>query len=145
MSEDTKASGKTFTLKNDETGQEWKLPVIDGTVGPSVIDIRQLYDETDFFTLDPSFTSTASCKSRITFIDGDKGILMHRGYDIKELAEKSSFMEVAYLLLNGDLPTQEQMKEFQHNITYHTMVHEQLQFFFRGFRRDAHPMAVMCG
>lgn len=138
-------TGKTFTLKNDQTGQEWKLPVLDGTIGPSVIDIRPLYDETDHFTLDPSFTSTASCKSRITYIDGDKGVLLHRGYDIKELAEKSTFLEVAYVLLYGDLPNKEQSKEFQKNITYHTMVHEQLQFFLRGFRRDAHPMAIMCG
>lgn len=138
-------TGKTFTLKNDQTGKEWKLPVLDGTLGPSVIDIRPLYEETDHFTLDPSFTSTASCKSRITFIDGDKGILLHRGYDIKQLAEKSTFLEVAYALLYGDLPNKPQYDEFRKNITYHTMVHEQLQFFFRGFRRDAHPMAVMCG
>lgn len=140
-----KPSGKTFTLTNDQTGQNWKLPVLDGTTGPSVIDIRPLYDETDHFTLDPSFTSTASCKSRITFIDGDKGILLHRGYDIKELAEKSSFLEVAYVLLYGDLPNKQQHADFIRHITYHTMVHEQLQFFFRGFRRDAHPMAIMCG
>ncbi len=138
-------TGKTFTLKNDQTGAEWKLPVLDGTMGPSVIDIRPLYEETDHFTLDPAFTSTASCKSRITFIDGDKGILLHRGYDIKQLAENSSFLEVAHALLYGDLPNKQQYDDFRKNITYHTMVHEQLQFFFRGFRRDAHPMAVMCG
>jgi citrate synthase len=139
------SSGKTFTLSNDQSGEKWVLPVIEGSIGPATIDIRSLYEDTGHFTLDPSFTSTASCKSRITFIDGDKGILLHRGYDIKQLAEKSTFMEVAYLLLYGDLPTKPEYEEFRKNITYHTMVHEQLQFFFRGFRRDAHPMAVMCG
>jgi citrate synthase len=138
-------SGKTFTLTNDQTGQSWSLPVLDGTVGPSVIDIRPLYEETNHFTLDPSFTSTASCKSRITFIDGDKGILLHRGYDIKQLAHNSNFLEVAYLLLYGDLPDKAQYEQFSKNITYHTMIHEQLLLFYRGFRRDAHPMAVMCG
>ena len=136
---------KTFTLKNDETGQEFTLPVLEGTCGPPVIDIRKLYAETGHFTFDPSFTATGSCKSRLTFIDGEKGILMHRGYTIEELAEKSSFLEVAYLLLNGDLPTKPEFDKFQTNITYHTMVHEQINYFFRGFRRDAHPMAVMCG
>ena len=146
MSDKTEAaSGKTFTLTNDQTGDKWVLPVVEGTVGPATIDIRTLYEDTGHFTLDPSFTSTASCKSRITFIDGDKGILLHRGYDIKQLAEKSNFMEVAYLLMHGDLPNKAQYEEFRKNITYHTMVHEQLQFFYRGFRRDAHPMAVMCG
>ncbi len=138
-------SGKTFTLTNDTTGDKWVFPVIEGTVGPATIDIRTLYDETGHFTLDPSFTSTASCRSRITFIDGDKGVLLHRGYDIKQLAEKSNFMEVSYLLLYGDLPNKAQYEDFRKKITYHTMVHEQLQFFYRGFRRDAHPMAVMCG
>jgi citrate synthase len=136
---------KTFTLTDDESGNTWKLPVLDGSVGPSTIDVRKLYGETGHFTFDPSYTSTASCKSRITYIDGDQGILMHRGYTIEELAEKSSFMEVSYLLLNGDLPNKSQFAEFNHNITYHTMVHEQINYFFRGFRRDAHPMAVMCG
>lgn len=139
------SSGKTFTLTNDQTKESWTLPVLDGTIGPSVIDIRPLYEETGHFTLDPAFTSTASCKSRITFIDGDKGVLLHRGYDIKQLAENSTYLEVAYALLYGDLPNKEQFDEFRKNVTYHTMVHEQLQFFFRGFRRDAHPMAVMCG
>ncbi len=136
---------KTFTLTNDTTGESWKFPVLDGTIGPSAIDIRTLYETTDFITLDPSFTSTGSCKSRITYIDGDQGILLHRGYDIKELALGSNFIEVAYLLMYGDLPNKAQFAEFKKNITYHTMVHEQLQFFYRGFRRDAHPMAVMCG
>lgn len=139
------SSGKSFTLTNDQTGEKWVLPVFEGTIGPSTIDIRSLYEETGHFTLDPSFTSTASCRSRITFIDGDKGVLLHRGYDIKELAEKSNFLEVSYLLLNGDLPNKAQYEDFRTKVTYHTMVHEQLQFFFRGFRRDAHPMAIMCG
>jgi citrate synthase len=141
----TESTDKTFTLTNDQSGESWKFPVLDGTIGPSAIDIRTLYETTDFITLDPSFTSTGSCKSRITYIDGDKGILLHRGYDIKELAISSNFIEIAYLLLYGDLPNKEQFENFRKNITYHTMVHEQLQFFFRGFRRDAHPMAVMCG
>ncbi len=137
--------GKTFTLTDDESGKSWKLPVLEGSTGPKTIDVRKLYDETGMFTFDPSYTSTASCKSRITYIDGDKGVLMHRGYRIEELAEQSTFLEVAYALLYGDLPNHKQYEEFVHNVTYHTMVHEQLHFFFRGFRRDAHPMAVMCG
>ncbi|MFA7275311.1 MAG: citrate synthase [Pseudobdellovibrionaceae bacterium] len=146
MSEKSEAtSGKTFTLTNDQSGEKWVLPVVEGSVGPATIDIRTLYEDTGHFTLDPSFTSTASCKSRITFIDGDKGILLHRGYNISQLAAKSNFMEVAFLLLYGDLPTKAQYDEFRKHLTYHTMVHEQLQFFYRGFRRDAHPMAVMCG
>jgi citrate synthase len=136
---------KTFTLKNDQTGESWQLPVIDGVTGPSVIDVRKLYAETGHFTFDPSYTSTASCKSRITFIDGDEGILMHRGYTIEELAAHSDFLEVSYLLLNGDLPNAKQKKQFERDITYHTMVHEQIHYFLRGFRRDAHPMAVLCG
>lgn len=136
---------KTFTLKNDQTGEEVKLPVLDGREGPSVIDVRKLYAETGHFTFDPSFTSTGSCKSRLTFIDGEKGILMHRGYKIADLAEKSSFMEVAHLLLYGDLPNRTEKSDFEHKITYHTMVDEQVNYFFRGFRRDAHPMAIMCG
>lgn len=136
---------KTFTLTNDQTGESWKLPVVEGTYGPHTIDIRKLYPHTGHFTLDPSFTATGSCKSRLTYIDGDEGILLHRGYDIKELATKSTFMEVAYLLLYGDLPNKTELETFTHNITYHTMVHEQVTYFYRGFRRDSHPMAVMCG
>ncbi|MGQ3030127.1 MAG: citrate synthase, partial [Ferrovibrionaceae bacterium] len=116
-----------------------------GTVGPAVIDIRKLYAETGHFTYDPGFTSTASCESKITYIDGDEGVLLYRGYDIAELAEQSDFMEVCYLLLNGELPNREQKVKFERDITLHTMVHQQIEFFFRGFRRDAHPMAVMCG
>ncbi|MGQ3099276.1 MAG: citrate synthase [Brevundimonas aurantiaca] len=129
-----KASGKTI-----------ELPVQEGTVGPAVIDIRKLYAETGHFTYDPGFTSTASCESKITYIDGDEGVLLYRGYDIAELAEQSDFMEVCYLLLNGELPNREQKVKFERDITLHTMVHQQIEFFFRGFRRDAHPMAVMCG
>jgi citrate synthase len=139
------ATGKTFTLTDDATGKSCQLPVLEGTMGPPVIDVRKLYEQTGHFTFDPSFSATGSCKSRITFIDGDEGILMHRGYDIRELAEKSSYLETCYLMLYGDLPTAAQKEEFEHNIRYHTMVHEQLHFFFRGFRRDAHPMAIMCG
>ncbi|MES2729639.1 MAG: citrate synthase [Pseudomonadota bacterium] len=138
-------SGKSFTLTDNQSGKSWDFPVLEGNLGPQVIDIRTLYEETDAFTFDPSFTSTASCQSKITFIDGDKGILLHRGYDIKDLAEKSTFLEVCYLLMCGELPDESQMAKFTNDITYHTMVHEQLQFFFRGFRRDAHPMAIMCG
>lgn len=136
---------KTFTLTNDETGESMTLPVHEGTMGPPVIDVRKLYSQTGHFTFDPSFTSTGSCKSRLTFIDGEKGVLMHRGYTIEELAEHSSFLEVAFILLYGDLPTEKEMAKFDNDITYHTMVHEQINYFFRGFRRDAHPMAIMCG
>ncbi len=136
---------KTFTLTNDQTGEAIQLPVLEGTAGPPVLDIRKLYAQTGHFTFDPSFTATGSCKSRITFIDGEKGILQHRGYDIADLAEKSDFLEVSYLLLNGDLPDKQQKEQFEHEITYHTMVDEQVNFFYRGFRRDAHPMAIMCG
>ena len=119
--------------------------ILSGTVGPQVIDIRKLYADTDKFTYDPGFTSTASCESKITYIDGDVGVLLHRGYAIDDLAEQSSFMEVAYLLMNGELPNQQQRDDFNRTITRHTMVHEQLAQFYRGFRRDAHPMAIMCG
>jgi citrate synthase len=122
-----------------------ELPVLQGTDGPPVVDIRKLYGEADVFTFDPGFTSTASCESKITFIDGDKGVLLHRGYAIDELAEKSNFLEVCYLLLHGELPTADAYAEFDHNITYHTMLHEQFDRFFQGFRRDAHPMAIMVG
>src|SRR4028119_1112853 len=125
-------------------GKDYGYDVMSGTVGPDVVDIRKLYGQADVFTYDPGFTSTASCQSRITYIDGDQGILLHRGYPIDQLAENSSFMEVAYLLLNGDLPKQQELDGFTHTIMRHTMLHEQLSTFYRGFRRDAHPMAVMC-
>ncbi len=125
--------------------KDLQYPVMSGTVGPDVIDIRKLYAQTGDFTYDPGFTSTASCASAITYIDGDQGVLLHRGYPIDQLAEQSSFMEVAYLLLRGNLPSAEEMTTFERTITRHTMVHEQLAQFYRGFRRDAHPMAIMCG
>ena len=126
-------------------GKRVELPVLGGSTGPNVVDIRKLYGETGAFTYDPGFTSTASCESQITFIDGDAGVLLYRGYPIDQLAEKSNFLEVCYLLLNGELPTAQERDEFHYAITHHTMVHEQLSAFFRGFRRDAHPMAVMVG
>ncbi len=138
-------SNVSMTLKDPIANKEYELPVYEGTIGPKVIDVRKLYAETGHFTFDPSFTSTGSCKSRITYIDGEEGVLLHRGYPIEELAEKSSFMEVAYLLLNGDLPKEKELSDFTDIITHHTLVHEQLRFFFRGFRHDAHPMAIMCG
>ncbi|MDB5677567.1 citrate synthase [Sphingomonas bacterium] len=119
--------------------------VLSGTVGPEVIDIRKLYADTGMFTYDPGFTSTASCESALTYIDGDEGVLLHRGYPIGQLAEESSFMEVSYLLLNGELPSKQELASFSHTISRHTMLHEQLATFYRGFRRDAHPMAIMCG
>ncbi len=139
------ASSGTFTLTDNRNGDTYELPVIGGTLGPDVIDVRKLYAKTGAFTFDPGFTSTGSCESAITFIDGDKGILLHRGYRIEDLAENCEFLEVCHLLLHGELPDAEQKKQFDHDITYHTMVHEQLINFFRGFRRDAHPMAIMCG
>ncbi|MCA3710423.1 MAG: citrate (Si)-synthase [Phenylobacterium sp.] len=126
-------------------GKTVELPVLRGTDGPAVLDVRKLYAEADVFTYDPGFTSTASCESKITFIDGDKGVLLHRGYPIDQLAEKSTFLEVCYLLLNGDLPNAKEYETFQNTITNHTMVHDQFDRFFNGFRRDAHPMAIMVG
>ncbi|WIA54107.1 citrate synthase [Sphingobium sp. WTD-1] len=126
-------------------GEAKDYAIMDGTVGPQVIDVRKLYANTGMFTYDPGFTSTASCESGLTYIDGDQGILLHRGYPIGQLAEQSSFMEVCYLLLNGELPSAKELAEFTNTITRHTMVHEQLTAFFRGFRRDAHPMAIMVG
>ncbi len=119
------------------------LPVLSGTMGPDVVDISKLYDTSKVFTFDPGFTSTASCKSTITYIDGDAGILLYRGYPIEQLAMQGDFLETCYLLYYGELPTPAQRKKFVHDITHHTMIHEQMVLFFRGFRRDAHPMAVM--
>ena len=126
-------------------GKNFEYPVLSGSTGPDVVDIRKLYADTGAFTYDPGFTSTASCESTITYIDGDAGVLLHGGYPIDQLAEQSSFMEVAYLLLNGALPSQAELTTFESTITRHTMVHEQIATFYRGFRRDAHPMAIMCG
>ena len=133
------------TVKLAIGGKDVELPVLHGTLGPDVVDVRKLYAETYVFTYDPGFTSTASCESKITFIDGDAGVLLHRGYPIDELAENSSFLETCYLLLHGELPKAAEFDEFEHNITYHTMLHEQFDRFFQGFRRDAHPMAIMVG
>ena len=126
-------------------GKTVTLPVLEGTTGPDVVDIRKLYGDTGMFTYDPGYTSTASCESALTYIDGEEGVLLHRGYPIGQLAEQSSFMEVSYLLLNGELPSQPELDDFTRTITRHTMLHEQLATFYRGFRRDAHPMAIMCG
>jgi len=145
MKKKSQAGGKGYTLTNKRTGEAYDLPVLKSSLGPNVIDVRRLYGDTDHFTYDPGFTSTGSCESKITFIDGDKGVLLYRGYPIDELAEQSDFPEVCYLLLYGELPTPDQKKQFEHDITYHTMLHEQLNYFFRAFRRDAHPMAIMCG
>lgn len=126
-------------------GKTVECPVRKGSVGPDVIDIRKLYAQTGAFTFDPGFTSTASCDSALTYIDGDEGVLLHRGYPIGQLTEQSSFMEVSYLLLNGELPNKAALEKFTYTISRHTMLHEQLMQFYRGFRRDAHPMAIMCG
>jgi citrate synthase len=125
--------------------KQLELPIYQGTLGPDVIDIRHLYSEGEVFTFDPGYTSTGSCESAITFVDGEKGELLYRGYPIEQLAAKSHFLEVAYLLLYGDLPTAAQLEDFESRVTQHTMLHEQMAFFFRGFRRDAHPMAIVCG
>jgi citrate synthase len=134
---------KTATLHYD--GKEIGMPVYAGTAGPNVLDIRKLYSDAGVFTFDPGFTSTAACDSTITFIDGDKGELWYRGYPIEQLAARSNFLEVCYLLLYGELPTEAQLRDFETRVTRHTMLHEQMQYFFRGFRRDAHPMATMVG
>ena len=130
-----------ITKNNKKIGE---LKILKGSLGPDVADIRNLYQQTGLFTYDPSYGATSSCESSITFIDGDKGILLHRGYPIEQLAEKSSFLELAYLLLNGELPSKSQFSNFSSNIINHTMVHEQILNFYQGFRRDAHPMAILC-
>ena len=136
---------ESVTLINNSTGKQIEMPLLSGTVGPKVMDIRKLYGDMDIFTYDPGYTSTGSCKSAITYIDGDAGVLLHRGYPIDQLAEKCDFLEVAYLILKGELPNAEQKTKFESDITRHSMLNEQISFFFRGFRRDSHPMAVMCG
>ena len=139
MEKTTKSANLLFDGKN------YDLPVRSPSIGPKVIDIGKLYNEADVFTFDPGFTSTASCESSITYIDGDKGELLYRGYPIDQLAEKSHFLEVCYLLLYGELSTSSQLNDFENRVTMHTMVHEQMHNLFRGFRRDAHPMAIMVG
>ena len=131
--------------KLSTSGTDYEFGVETGSIGPSVIDVSSLYGQTGQFTYDPGFTSTASCKSTITYIDGEKGVLLHRGYPIEQLAEKGSFIEACYLLLNGQLPNNNELEEFETAITRHTMLHEQLYKFSSGFRRDAHPMAIMVG
>ncbi len=135
----------SVTISLDGSNKSSKLPLIGGTVGPPVADIRKIYNDLGIFTYDPGYGATASCESKITYIDGDEGVLLYRGYPIEQLAEKSTFLEVAYLLLNGELPNAAEAKEFDTGVRMHTMLHEQLRVFYNGFRRDAHPMAVMCG
>ena len=126
-------------------GETYNFPMYEGSIGPGVMDISRFYGETGVFTYDPGFTSTASCESKITYIDGGKGTLLYRGYPIDQLAENGNFLETCYLLLYGNLPTEGQFHEFENRITRHTMLHEQIHTFFKGFRRDAHPMAIMVG
>ncbi len=142
---ENKDHNKPFLLFDNESGKSFEIPVLEGTDGPKVLDIRSLYQNTGMFTYDPGFTSTASCQSSITYIDGNKGILRHRGYDINDLATNSDFLEVCYLLLHSELPSQEDKIKFENVISNHTMLHEQLVYLYRGFRRDAHPMAIMVG
>ncbi|WP_425990809.1 citrate synthase [Brevundimonas sp. TWP2-3-2] len=142
MTEASKLAGSATLTYGDKSVE---LPVLSGTTGPDVIDIRKLYGATDAFTFDPGFTSTAACESAITYIDGDAGILLHRGYPIGQLASKSNFIEVCHLLLHGELPTAAEYAAFEETITRHTMLHSQFDRFFEGFRRDAHPMAIMVG
>jgi citrate synthase len=134
-----------FTLKNQHTESEYELDAFSGSMGPDVIDIQTLYQKTGMFAYDPGFTSTASCTSKITYIDGDAGVLLYRGYPIEELAEHCTFLEVCYLLLNGELPNEAQLNSFTYDVTHHTLLHDQITSFFKGFRRDAHPMAIMVG
>ena len=140
-----KQSDAKATLSFSDGSKSIEFPIYKGSIGPDVIDIRKLYGETGRFTYDPGFMSTAACNSSITYIDGDKGELLYRGYPIEQLAVNCDFLETCYLLLNGELPKADQKKTFVDTVTRHTMVHEQMQFFFRGFRRDAHPMSVLVG
>ena len=136
---------RSVTITLDGSNKSTSVPLLSGSIGPDVFDIRKLYGELGVFTYDPGYGATASCDSKITYIDGDEGILLYRGYPIEQLAEKSNFLEVCYLLLNGELPNAGEAKEFHDGVMLHTMLHEQLRTFYNGFRRDAHPMAVMCG
>ncbi len=136
---------QTVTITDNATGKQVELDVLTPTIGPKTIDIRKLHKELGFFTYDPGFMATASCSSKITYLDGDEGTLLYRGYPIEQLAEHSTFLEVCYLLLNGNLPSQTEMADFETIITRHTLLHDQVQGFYRGFRRDAHPMATMVG
>src|SRR3954447_5904538 len=136
---------RTAKLTFDDGSPPIEFPMLSGTVGPDVVDIRALYPQTGKFTYDPGFMSTAACKSAITYIDGDAGVLLYRGYPIEQLAQHCDFLETCYLLLNGELPNQGDKKAFVDTVTRHTMVHDQITRFFTGFRRDAHPMAVLVG
>ena len=138
-------SGNKKAVLTYADGKTAEFPVFEGSIGPDVIDIRSLYGKTGLFTYDPGFLSTASCNSKITYIDGDEGVLLYRGFPIEQLAQNCDFLEVCYLLLKGELPNPQQKTEFDRLVTTHTMVNEQMQFFLRGFRRDAHPMAVLTG
>jgi citrate synthase len=135
----------SVTISLDGSNRSASLPLLTGSIGPAVADIRRLYNDLGIFTFDPGYGGTAACESAITYIDGDEGVLLYRGYPIEQLAEKSTFLEVAYLLMNGELPTAEEKSAFERGVIHHTMLHEQLRSFFNGFRRDAHPMAVLCG
>ena len=145
MSASGTPAAKTITVTAEGSNKSAELPVVSGTLGPDVVDIRKLYDQLGVFTFDPGYGVTASCDSKITYIDGDAGVLLYRGYPIEQLAEKSGFLEVAHLLLWGELPTAAEKHEFEMGVLRHTMLHEQIRQFYNGFRRDAHQMAVMCG
>jgi citrate synthase len=136
---------RSVTITLDGTNKSTNLPLLSGSLGPDAFDIRKLHAGLGVFTYDPGYGATASCDSKITYIDGDEGVLLYRGYPIEQLAEHSSFLEVCYLLLNGELPTATQFRTFELGVMRHNMLHEQLRTFYNGFRRDAHPMAVMCG
>ncbi|MDX1555501.1 MAG: citrate/2-methylcitrate synthase, partial [Xanthomonadales bacterium] len=145
MKQEDRVSDKRVVITDHQTNKSAELPVISGSEGEPTLDIKNLPSELGYFTYDPGFAATASCTSKITFIDGDKGILRYRGYPIEQLAEKSTFVEVAYLLLHGDLPDPAELQRFERDITYHTMVHERINHFISGFHYDAHPMAMMAG
>jgi citrate synthase len=136
---------RSVTVTLDGTNKSTSLPLLAGTIGPDVFDIRKIYNDLGVFTFDPGYGATASCESKITYIDGDEGVLLYRGYPIEQLAEHSNFLEVCHLLLNGDLPNAAEAADFELGVMRHTMLHEQIRSFYNGFRRDAHPMAVMCG
>jgi len=140
-----KGTKRSVTVTLDGSNRSASLPLVSGSLGPDVFDIRKLHGELGVFTFDPGYGATASCESRITYIDGDEGVLLYRGYPIEQLAEKSDFLEVAYLLLNGELPNAAEFEDFHQGVTRHTMLHEQIRRFYDGFRRDAHPMAIICG
>ena len=136
---------KTVTITDNATGKQVECPVLEGAFGPPVIDTKDLYKELGMFSFDPGFATTASCRSAVTYLDGEQGILMHRGYSIEQLAEQSSFTEVCYLLIHGELPTAAEMNEWEHSLKMHAMTHEHLSSFYKGYRYDAHPMSIMAG